>query len=142
MLLVDDVRDHDVAYAPVQRRRLPQHIDTAQRPGADRHFAQDVVGAEAERIVDIDQYRGAALQPICRRISQAPIDVTGHQPVEDDHLRRDVEASLAGKEEDATLAFFSAALRPSLFSVGRLPVIRASRVIEEVIPVSSRLALA
>src|SRR5207244_6049192 len=63
------------------------------------------------------------------------------QPVENDHLRGDVETGLARKEKDATLLFFSGTKRTALTRLGRLPVIGARRVIEEVIPVAARLTL-
>ena len=114
VLLVDDVGNHDVADAAVQRRRLAQEVDTPQRLDADRDLAQDVVGPQTKRIVDVDQHRRAALQSINRRVPQAGVEVAGDQPVEDDDLRRDVEASLAGKEEDAALFLLAAPLRPPL----------------------------
>jgi hypothetical protein len=43
----------------VQRGRLAEDVDAAQRGAVDRHLAQDVVGGDAERIVDVDDH-GAA----------------------------------------------------------------------------------
>ena len=142
VFFVDDVRDHDVADAAVEGRRLAEHIDAAQRPDTLRHFAQHVVGAQPERVVDVDQDSRAALQSIRRRTSQPRIEVVGDQPVENDHLRRHVEAGLTRQEKDAALLFFRGAERPPPLRLRRLPVVGARRVIEEVVPVAARLTLA
>src|SRR6202011_4085324 len=44
-------------------------------------------------------------------------------------------------EKDAALLFLGGAERPPPLRLGRLPVIGARRVIEEVVPVAARLAL-
>src|SRR5437870_1793826 len=139
VFFVDDVGDHDVADAAVESGRLAEHVDAAQRPGALRDLPQHVVGTQSEWIVDVDQHGRAALQPIRWRTPQPRIEVGRGQPVENDHLRGDVETGLARKEKDATLLFFSGTKRTALTRLGRLPVIGARRVIEEVIPVAARL---
>ena len=47
VLLVDDIRDHNVADAAVERRGLAKHVDTSKRADAFRHLPQNVVGPEA-----------------------------------------------------------------------------------------------
>ena len=141
MFFVDDVGDHDVADAAVEGGRLAEHIDAAQCPDALRNLPQHVVGTQPERIVDIDQHGRAALQPIRRWTPQSRVEVRRDQPVENDHLRGDIEAGMARKEKDATLLFFSGTKRSALTRLSRLPVVGACRVIEEVVPVAARLTL-
>ena len=114
VFFVHDVGDHDVADAAIQRGRFPQHVDAPQCSHAHRDLAKHVIGSEPERVVDIDQDRGAALQPIGGRIPESRIEVPTDEAVEDDDLRGHVETGLAGEEEDATLLLLAGALGPSL----------------------------
>ena len=142
MLFKDDVGDHDVADAAVQGGRLAEHVDAAQRPHTDRNLAENVVCAEAQRVVDIDQNRGAAFQAIGGRIAESRVEIARHQPIQNDDLRGNVKAGVARKEEDAAGLLFAGPLRPPLSGFGGLAIVRPGRVIEEVVPVATRLPLA
>ena len=123
MLFEDDVRDHDVADAAIQSGGLAEHVDAPERPHAHRDLAEDVVRAQAQRVVDIDQDRGATFQAIGRRIAESRVEIARDQPIQDDDLRGHVEARLAGKEEDATGLLFAGPLRPTLSGFGGLPIV-------------------
>ena len=141
VLFVDDIRDHDVADARAEGRGLTEDVDTPKCGDAFGHFAQDVVGAQSKGVVDVDQDRRAPLQPVRGRGTQSGVEVARHQPVEDDDLRRHVEASLAGKEKDAPLLFLPRPMSPALPRLGGLRVVGARGVVQKVVPVAARLAL-
>ena len=141
MLFVDHIRDHDVADAAVEGGGLTEDVDTPKCADAFRDFAQDVVGAQSQGIVDVDQDRGASLQPVRGRRTQPGVEVARHQTVENDDLRRHVKAGLAGKEKDAALLFLPRPMRPPLPRLRGLRVVGAGGVIQKVVPVAARLTL-
>ena len=62
VLVVDHARDHHVADVGVERGRLAEDVHAAQPGAVHRDLAQDVVGGDAQRIVDVDDHRAAAGQ--------------------------------------------------------------------------------
>ena len=123
MLLVDDIRDHDVANRAVERGGLPEQVDAAKAADTDGDLAEDVVGAKAEWIVDVDDDRRAPGQAIPGRITEARVKVAGRQSIQDDDLGRDIQACLTRKKEDAALLLFAGSIGSPPARIGRLAIV-------------------
>ena len=74
-------------------------------------------------------------------MTEARVKIAGRQSIQDDDLGGDIQACLTRKKEDATLLLFAGSMGSSPARIGRLAIERARRVIEEVVPVASRLPL-
>ena len=88
MLVIDDVRDHHVADIRVERRGLAEQVDAAEVLDVDRDLAQDVVGGEPERIVDVDDHGAAGAQTGAVDPAEARVHALGLQALERDDLHR------------------------------------------------------
>ena len=54
MFVVDHVGEHDVTDPAVEGGCLAENVDAAQLVGGDPDLRHDVIGAHAERVVDVD----------------------------------------------------------------------------------------
>jgi hypothetical protein len=57
MLVVDDVRDHHIPNASVERRGFAQDIDSLQLISRHPNLSHDVVRGEAKGIIHVDDDR-------------------------------------------------------------------------------------
>jgi hypothetical protein len=102
VLVVDHLRDHDVADAAVERRGLAHDVDAAQLLDAQRDRCQVMVRRHAERVVDVDDHGTALGEAFDARHVDARIEVLGPQQRELDDLGVDVD--LAGRRDRADAA--------------------------------------
>ena len=119
MLVVDDARDQHVADVRVQRGRLAEHVDAAQRGRVDGDLAQDVVRGHPERIVDVDDPRPARRQRVRVDIAEARIERRDAQTAERDDLGRHAQRRRAANVLDAVRLLGRPALGRALLAAAR-----------------------
>ena len=57
MLVEDDIGEHDIADAAVERGGLAEDVDAADLLGRHRDLGHEMIGGQAERVVDVDDDR-------------------------------------------------------------------------------------
>ena len=119
MLVVDDVRDHHVADVGVERGRLAEDVHAAQPGPVDRDLAQDVVGGDAERVVDVDDHRAARGQRVGVDWAEPRIERLGVERAERDDLGGHAQRGRAPQVGDAPLLLERAALGRGLRPAAR-----------------------
>ena len=139
MLVVDDAADHHIADVGIERRSLAEDVHTAKIDGF-RDLAQDVVRGQSERVIDVDDHRPARGKGDRVDGQHAVVAMLRVHPVERDDLRGDVQRGPAGHAQGARLALLAA--ERGAFGVGQKAEAFARRVIQKVVPVALRGAVA
>ena len=140
VLVVDDGREHHVAHVGVQRRRLAEHVDAAQRRAVHRHLAQDVVGGQAERVVDVHDHALGRRQRLGVHVAEPRVDRSGRQPRQRDDLRGHPQRRRAADVRHAALRLRAPPRLAALLAV-RVEV-EPRHEVEEVLPRALGAALA
>ena len=137
MLVVDDRRDHHVADVGVERRRLAEHVDAAQAIGLLGDLAQDVVGGQPERILDVDDHRVGRGQVAD---AQPRVERRRVEPAQVDDLGRDAQRGRAREVGDADRALLARALLEDVRVLRVRAEVLARGEVEEVLPRALGLA--
>ena len=98
VLVVDHVRDHDVADVGVQRSRFAHEVNAGHPGHLLGRLPEHVVGGEAERIVDVEDGGVGGLQ--CQRVdlADAGIETSGVELGEFEDLSRGVDPFAARRQ--------------------------------------------
>ncbi len=140
MLVEHHIRDHHIADAAVERRRLAKYVDALHLHQIFQHLAQHPIGCHPQRIVDVDDDAAAIHHPLAAGDADARVEVVAAHLGQIDHLHVDLQTVLRAEVPDTALLLLHrlAAGKP-LARGGAL--ILARHVIEVVLPVTLRAIL-
>src|SRR5579875_1113873 len=141
VLVVDHVGDHHVAHGGIEGGRLAEDVDAAQIIDRLAHLAQDLVGAEPQRVVDVDHHRLALGQAASVDLSDARVDRRWIQPPQVDDLGRHPQGVAARHVDDAERPLAVAPGIPPPSVLGEGLAVEAGAVIDEVGPRALALTL-
>src|SRR5581483_2826247 len=140
MFIHDNVRDHHVANAAVERGRLAKNVDAANLSLIFHNLAHHAVCRHTQRIIDV-QHNGLALsQQIYIRHATARIDLYLVQFSQLENLGIDLQAVTRPYAPDAALLLLAGTIDQEIAALrGMAPF--ASDKVEEVLPIARHQSL-
>lgn len=131
VFVIDGVGDEYIADFAVERGGFADGIDAANLADAARDDFEDLVGGEAQGVIDVDDQGVAVAEEGDIFDTEARVHALGVEPRKFDHLHIDIDVKAAGDAMDAEVSFFVGAPHKVVVA-GRIGLVFFLDVVEEV----------